>query len=80
VNSFLWSAFVNLLASGISAATARTTISGSVCQDSADKSAAVTLMTNEEAAMVTQAKLAPSARATWYLVSSPYQLGATLPP
>lgn len=75
MNALLWSAYVNLLANGISAATARTTISGSVCQDSADKAAAVTLMTNETAAMQTQAALSYVARANWYVIASPYQLG-----
>jgi hypothetical protein len=73
MNSFLWSAFVNLRAAGIAASTARTTIAASVCQDSADQAAAVSRMTALDSAMTTQAGLAAGSRASWYVVESPYQ-------
>ena len=73
MNSFLWSAFVNLRAAGITAATARTTIAASVCQDSADQTAAIARMTALDAAMTTQAGLAYGSRASWYVASSPYK-------
>ncbi len=73
MNDLLWSAFVNLRAAGVSAATARTTIAASVCQDSADQTAAIARMTALDATMTTQAGLAWGSRASWYQISSPYQ-------
>jgi len=75
MNTLLWSAFVNLRANGIAAATARTTIATMVQQDSADQTAAIARMTALDAAMTTQAGLAVGARASWYIPNSYGQLG-----
>jgi hypothetical protein len=78
MNTLLWSAYVNLLANGVTAANARTALTPMIQQDSADQTASVARMVALEAAMITQAGLAVSSRAAWYVPNSYGQLGAHL--
>ena len=80
MNLDLWCAFVNLIATGLSAGDSKAIIKNMVCGTAGDKTAAETLMTNESAAMVTQAKLGPFSRAAWYNPDSQLQTLQTAAP